>query len=792
MYSNRGIITKPHVNPSTGEIELQLIENESKQIYKNKISLQQIPSANYGVLINGYTEITEGLPASNQFKVDYTINQIWFNSSEEGKTVNVVRYYGEAFVGIDASMIWELNTDGDVVQTLQKIIDDWQLLSQEALDDFDDNSSNAIIEFNNNGNEAISTFNTNAENTIEEVNVIKEQYIEAMEANWVRAKPYTYTLTSDMSTIPLSVFGEIPYNPAFDSIQVIYQGAYLIEGKNYNLNSSQIGLLNSWVIPSGDSISILLLKGYKVDIPAPSTDGGLILNGTVGLLKLEEDIQNNINFVDTSKSKINNLPSDTNNSLNTINNNISTINSNIGDKSNLSTSDKTNLVNAINENTNTINSKTNILDNNLKMVTYLITDFPRISGETNDYNRFTRALSTMSNGDSLLLMNDQYDMGGNDFNITKRITIKSNAKPFYDITSSTGYGARLFNGGIIFKENGITIKKVGIICPDLDNGFDCSDGTYGNIVLEDCFSVARDHGYLFQSYKGDVKNISVVRCYSASSIHGFISKASNVNFIDCVAEGHTQYAFGNISDNMSVLATQMASNYDNTVQNCNAINCNYGFISYSRDKTNATSLSRVYNLKYISCSANNCTNPMKIGENSIPSGYVSIRAIDSVAINDFISYFSSGTYSIQLVNVANLALGKVLVSTPILYGDIASTGISINKEPIVIKRFADVATEISVNCIEATFYEIQARADDSNISTKNIRINKNSSYNANIKMFIRSNSGNPTFAGFVGDCINPTSLDKTLIFGTGRMLEWEYFDSIGKYLCVSIQDVKYT
>lgn len=356
MYSNRGMIYKPHINPSTGELEPQLIENEQRTIGENnKISLTQMPTPNYGVIISGYTEINDGLPASNEFKVDYNYNQITFNSSEKNKTVTIVRYWGSAFVGIDMSMLWELNEDGEVVQTLQEIVDNWKILAQQALDDFDENSSNAILEFNNDGADAISTFNTNGQNKINEiqtqvdvfldgqedrvdiklqevddkiteVNSIEEQYIEAMEANWVKAKTYTYTLTSNMSVIPLSVFGNIPYNPAFDGIQVVYQNQYLIEGENYTFSSSQIQLLNSWTIPLGNKISIVLLKGYKVDLPSPSEDGSLLLNGSVGLTKLEEDVQDSINSIDGLSSDITTLTTNVSNIIDEQENLISDVN----------------------------------------------------------------------------------------------------------------------------------------------------------------------------------------------------------------------------------------------------------------------------------------------------------------------------------------------------------------------------------------------------------------------------------------------------------------------------------
>lgn len=555
----------------------------------------------------------------------------------------------------------------------------------------------------------------------------------------IEFKKNSVTVQSSVTQVAIGISG---FDKSKDLLMVYKNSVYLEENVIYTITSDSLYIQKiegSWNESGSSLFNFIVIKGG-----ATGTSGGssTIGNGTITKAKLATELQTKIDQIDTLAQK------------------------DIEFSSQLE---------------------------HITKITHIISNFPRLQGETNDYNRFIRALEKMNNGDNLLLLNEEYDMGGNDLVINKRITLYSNSKPFFNRNDNTRYGSRLFNGGIILNENGITISKIGVYCPDLDNGFQCNNGEYNNILIEDCFSVARDHSYLFESYKGEVKNINVVRCYSANSIHGFISKASNVNFTDCLAEGHSQYGFGNISDNMSNTATQMALNYDNTVKNCQAFGCNYGFITYSRDKTNIEPLSRVFNLKYDGCSANNCTNPMKIGENEAPSGYASIRPIDSIAISDFVSYFSSGEYSIQLVNVANIILEKTIVSKPILYGNIISTGVTVNKDLVLIKKFANVESEIVVNCTEATFYELQARADDATIATKTVTITKNiGGYNVPIKIFIRSNSGNPTFAGFTGDCISPTTLNKTLTFGTGILLEWVYFESIGKYLCVNIQNVKYT
>lgn len=131
------------------------------------------------------------------------------------------------------------------------------------------------------------------------------------------------------------------YNPITDIPELRYMGELLDRDKNYSISGYTVTL--GWSINTGEKIHIRILKGSRRDIPMGSDgadimnesiplvkmtqdvqdkinhvdgiDGNLLLNSSVELTKLEEDVQDSINFIDTSKSKINNLPSDTNSSI---------------------------------------------------------------------------------------------------------------------------------------------------------------------------------------------------------------------------------------------------------------------------------------------------------------------------------------------------------------------------------------------------------------------------------------------------------------------------------------------
>lgn len=97
--------------------------SDTQKIINNTVLLKEIPDEFNRVVINGYSEITNGEPTSTQFKVDYRFGIVFFNSSEEGKTVKV-DYFGRGQILHPASRVYIHNENPDVVEILQDLVDD--------------------------------------------------------------------------------------------------------------------------------------------------------------------------------------------------------------------------------------------------------------------------------------------------------------------------------------------------------------------------------------------------------------------------------------------------------------------------------------------------------------------------------------------------------------------------------------------------------------------------------------------------------------------------------------------
>jgi hypothetical protein len=95
---------------------------ETYKIINGKILLSELPVERKRVQITGYSEvlnIAQGLN-SNQFYVNYLSGHVFFNPSEEGKTVQV-HFFGRGLVFIPASRIYTIENNGEVVQLLSDL-----------------------------------------------------------------------------------------------------------------------------------------------------------------------------------------------------------------------------------------------------------------------------------------------------------------------------------------------------------------------------------------------------------------------------------------------------------------------------------------------------------------------------------------------------------------------------------------------------------------------------------------------------------------------------------------------
>ena len=207
--------------------------------------------------------------------------------------------------------------------------------------------------------------------------------------------------------------------------------------------------------------------------------------------------------------------------------------------------------------------------------------YPRRVGETSDNARFKRAIEGLQNGDKLLLDNKIYEFTSEKISINKSISIEGKINPVYD-NGHFLHGTILKNVGFAFEADGIEVRNLGLESPGVDNTFQGNTRAINNILIENCSAIPGSHAYLFESYEGIVQNVTCRNCYSYGGQHGFISKATDVTFVDCKAYGHSFFGFGCIADNIPA-ANKKANNRNNKVINCYANNCLTGFICYSRD-----------------------------------------------------------------------------------------------------------------------------------------------------------------------------------------------------------------
>ncbi|WP_231156572.1 hypothetical protein [Clostridium botulinum] len=99
-----------------------------EKIINNKLNLDEIPDPLYHVRIEDYVEIDENTYyktreiKSNQFYVEYDNGVLYFNPTEEGKTVKI-EYKGRGVLQFPAERIWVHNPNPWVIDNLQEFID---------------------------------------------------------------------------------------------------------------------------------------------------------------------------------------------------------------------------------------------------------------------------------------------------------------------------------------------------------------------------------------------------------------------------------------------------------------------------------------------------------------------------------------------------------------------------------------------------------------------------------------------------------------------------------------------
>lgn len=242
---------------------------------------------------------------------------------------------------------------------------------------------------------------------------------------------------------------------------------------------------------------------------------------------------------------------------------------------------------------------TTIVDNLLGGLTKLTTSFndfvvdirdfnPHLDGLTDDTTALSNAISTLSEGSTLLIPKGQLFLSS-PFSITKRINIRGTSKPIYS-NHTLIKGTVILNAGLQLNAEGIVIENLGIQCPNQSNGIEGINAP--NSRIENVSTISQDHGFLMQDYLGSLKGTRIINCDSYDSVHGFISKSESISVLNCRAHFHSGYGFGIISDNIPS-ESQIGNAKNNQFTNIWAENCHWAFASYCRDYFSPTNANNV-------------------------------------------------------------------------------------------------------------------------------------------------------------------------------------------------------
>lgn len=116
VYKRKGTQDDPYVPIS-----------ESLKVVNSRVILKEVPDLFTKVTVkdsngNFLYETTSLTPNANEYRVDYSLGIVYFNSSNEGKEFTF-DYRGVGLVAFPASRIWTRESNGEIAETLQELID---------------------------------------------------------------------------------------------------------------------------------------------------------------------------------------------------------------------------------------------------------------------------------------------------------------------------------------------------------------------------------------------------------------------------------------------------------------------------------------------------------------------------------------------------------------------------------------------------------------------------------------------------------------------------------------------
>ena len=407
-----------------------------------------------------------------------------------------------------------------------------------------------------------------------------------------------------------------------------------------------------------------------------------------------------------------------------------------------------------------------------------ISDYPRLEGEPNDYERLMRAYHDTK---QTLVINQPIDLGGNDFIIEKTIEVD-------------GVGSVISNTEIRVKSSYCWLHDFILNCNGKENGIRINETTVDGTVIERVkVKDARAHSFLFESYHGAVTNTIVKDCKSTGSIHGFISKANATSFIRCFhQEGKGGHSFGLISDDID---GNMATCIYNKVIDCRAEDAGQGLYMYARrykdDSTSAQCRDNYIN----GFECFNVTTPLSIGEMTSTDDVKEVYQIKRINIsNVFIK--SAGKFDIELKNASKCDFANIIgCKQP--YVDSSETLVDIYTRSSFASAIEEPVYEDVVKINESgncnvTNYKI-FNVQYNGTTTNKVSITGYAEYGKEITIFVRGMGGDLTFGGFDTNKFITKNLDlpTTLTYNQVLVTKWVYSRTTNKWLNTHHEVVAY-
>ena len=436
----------------------------------------------------------------------------------------------------------------------------------------------------------------------------------------------------------------------------------------------------------------------------------------------------------------------------------------------------------------TLGHRLNHMDDKFKNEINSLIFYPRLTGETNDYHRIIRAIQNTKEGGILNIPQGSYYLDGNDIVINKAISIIGQS---FDYTMFIG-------GGIVIESSNVNLEGFTVSCPALDNAFQANTVGVGNIFIKNCKGIARDHSFLFESYFGTVQNVIVDNCISMNSIHGFISKATNITFINCKANNHPNgFGFGVISDNIPGI-DKVANAINNSIINCSATVCSSGLRSYVRDKWTTNCVPRCSQNNIEMFTVNKCMNPISIGEDTVPEGYKSIYQVEMFNIQGLREVAKlQDEFTIKLAKTYRCMIDNIISRNGVIQTQNANENIICNvlaqdkTRPHTEARALRESTKFLNTSINNCF---EIRLDNSTEDGTVIDFEGLPKSGSIVTIIVR-NAGKGNFGGFNSssctiDTTKFTIKNSNIPFNQGQVTQWMYTPGISrKWLCIYASDL---